>query len=107
MVNFKSGAKGVIVGTTTFPKKNAYWSAEVHRTEGGILIDDVIGGKMRVFGDGLEERLQGIENPIHTIIEDFVRAVEEGGELRVDAGKGDGPSPFWRRSISQPEREKS
>ena len=87
IVNFKSGAKGVIVGTTTFPT-SVYFSAEVHGTEGGILVDDVLGGKMRVFGEGLEERLQQIENPIHSIIEDFVQAFEEGGDLRVDGREG-------------------
>jgi predicted dehydrogenase len=87
IVRFKSGAKGVIVGTTTFPT-NAYFSAEVHGTDGGILIEDVLSGKMQVFGEGLEKRLQQISNPIHNIIEDFVRAVEEGGDVRVDGREG-------------------
>jgi predicted dehydrogenase len=87
IVRFKNGAKGVIVGTTTFPT-NVYFSAEVHGTVGGILIEDVLSGKMRVFGEGLEERLQQISNPIHNIIEDFVRAVEEGGDVRVDGREG-------------------
>ena len=87
IVHFKNGAKGVIVGTTTFPT-NAYFSAEVHGTGGGILIEDVLNGKMRVFGEGLEERLQQINNPIHNIIEDFVKAVEEGGNVRVDGREG-------------------
>ena len=87
IVRFKSGARGVIVGTTTFPT-NAYFSAEVHGTDGGVLIEDVLGGKMRVFGEGLEERLQQIDNPIHSIIEDVVSAVEEGGEVRVDGREG-------------------
>ena len=87
IVRFKSGAKGVIVGTTTFPT-NAYFSAEVHGTDGGILIEDVLGGKMRVFGEGLEKRLQQIGNPTKNIIEDFLHAVEEGGDVRVDGGEG-------------------
>ena len=87
IVRFKSGARGVIVGTTTFPT-NAYFSAEVHGTDGGVLIEDVLGGKMRVFGEGLEERLQQIDNPIHSIIEDVVSAVEGGGEVRVDGREG-------------------
>ncbi len=87
IVRFKSGARGVIVGTTTFPT-NAYFSAEVHGTEGGILIEDVLGGKMRVFGEGLEERLQQIDNPIRSIIEDVVSAVEGGGEVRVNGREG-------------------
>lgn len=87
IVRFKSGARGVIVGTTTFPT-NAYFSAEVHGTDGGVLIEDVLGGKMRVFGEGLEERLQQIDNPIHSIIEDVVSAVEGGGEVRVNGREG-------------------
>lgn len=87
IVRFKSGARGVIVGTTTFPT-NAYFSAEVHGTDGGVLIEDVLGGKMRVFGEGLEERLQQIDNPIHSIIEDVVSAIEGGGEVRVDGREG-------------------
>ena len=87
IVRFKSGARGVIVGTTTFPT-NAYFSAEVHGTDGGVLIEDVLGGKMRVFGEGLEGRLLQIDNPIHSIIEDVVSAVEEGGNVRVDGKEG-------------------
>ncbi|MDE0301210.1 MAG: Gfo/Idh/MocA family oxidoreductase [Candidatus Poribacteria bacterium] len=87
IVRFKSGARGVIVGTTTFPT-NAYFSAEVHGTDGGILIEDVLGGKMRVFGEGLEERLLQIDNPIQSIVEDVVRAVEEGENVRVDGREG-------------------
>ena len=87
IVRFKSGAKGVIVGTTTFPT-NAYFSAEVHGTDGGILIEDVLSGKMQVFGEGLEKRLQQISNPIHNIIEDFVGAVEKGGDVRVNGEEG-------------------
>ena len=87
IIRFKNGARGVIVGTTTFPT-NAYFSAEVHGTDGGILIEDVLNGNMRVFGEGLEERLQQINNPIHNIIEDFVQAVEEGGDVRVDGEEG-------------------
>ena len=87
IVRFKSGARGVIVGTTTFPT-NVYFSAEVHGTDGGVLIEDVLGGKMRVFGEGLEERLQQINNPIQSIIEDVVNAVEGGGEVRVDGREG-------------------
>ena len=87
IVRFKSGARGVIVGTTTFPT-NAYFSAEVHGTDGGILIEDVLTGKMRVFGEGLEERLQQINNPIQNIIEDVVGAIEGSGGVRVDGREG-------------------
>ena len=60
ILNFESGAKGGILGTTTFPA-SPYFSAEVHGSEGGVLLDAVLSGEMRVFGDGLEEKLLAIE----------------------------------------------
>ena len=70
IVNFKSGAKGTILGTTTFPKTNSCFSAEVHGTEAAIHIDAVLTGEMRVFGEGLEERLGSISNSQHSIVDD-------------------------------------
>lgn len=87
VVDFASGAKGVIVGTTTFPT-NAYFSAEVHGTQGGVLIDAVLDGTMRVFGEGLEARLQTIDNSLHSAMEDMVSAIENGTPLRVDGYEG-------------------
>ncbi|MBI2506061.1 MAG: Gfo/Idh/MocA family oxidoreductase [Candidatus Latescibacteria bacterium] len=87
LVNFKSGAKGAIVGTTTFPA-SPYFSAEVHGTQGGVLIDAVLEGKMRVFGEGLEEKLNTIANPLHNVVEDMVSALETGTPLRVDGREG-------------------
>lgn len=87
LLNFKSGAKGAIVGTTTFPA-SPYFSAEVHGTQGGVLIDAVLEGKMRVFGEGLEEKLNSIANPLHNVVEDMVSALEEGTPLRVDGREG-------------------
>lgn len=87
LLNFKSGAKGAIVGTTTFPA-SPYFSAEVHGTQGGVLIDAVLEGKMRVFGEGLEEKLNSIANPLHNVVEDMVSALEKGTPLRVDGREG-------------------
>ncbi|MCC7263015.1 MAG: Gfo/Idh/MocA family oxidoreductase [Candidatus Latescibacteria bacterium] len=87
LLNFASGAKGAVVGTTTFPA-SPYFSAEVHGTQGGVLIDAVLEGKMRVFGEGLEERLNTIENPLHNVVEDMVSALEQGTALRVDGREG-------------------
>ncbi len=87
IVNFESGAKGAIVGTTTFPT-SVYFCAEVHGTGGGVLIDDVLSGNMRVFGKGLEERLATVENPLQNIVHDVVSAVEEGSPLRVNGREG-------------------
>ncbi len=87
VVNFKSGAKGVIVGTTTFPE-SVYFSAEVHGTDGGVLIDEVLSGKMRVFGNGLQERLDSVEDNVTSIISDMVGAIENGSQVRIDGREG-------------------
>ena len=87
VVNFKSSAKGVIVGTTTFPE-NVYFSAEVHGTDGGVLIDEVLSGKMRVIGNGLQERLDSVEDSVTSIIEDVVGAIENGSQVRIDGREG-------------------
>ena len=88
ILNFANGAKGTILGTTTFPTGSVYFGAEVHGTEGGVFIDAALDGTMRVFGDGLEEKLNSIENPLHNVVEDVVSAVENGTELRVDGHEG-------------------
>ena len=87
IVNFTSGAKGTVMGTTTFPT-NAYFSAEVHGTEGAILVDDVLEGKMQIIGDGLKQRLNGYENKLHNVIEDMVSVLETDGEMRVNGAEG-------------------
>ncbi|MBM3280118.1 MAG: Gfo/Idh/MocA family oxidoreductase [Candidatus Handelsmanbacteria bacterium] len=87
ILNFPSGAKGTILGTTTFPASQ-YFSAEVHGSGGGVLIDAVLEGRMRVFGEGLEEKLNNIANPLHSVIEDMVSALEKGTPLRVDGREG-------------------
>ena len=87
IVNFESGAKGTVAGTTTFPT-SIYFCAEVHGTDGGVLIDDVLSGNMRVFGEGLQERLAAVENPLHNIAQDVVSAVERKTRLRVDGREG-------------------
>ena len=87
IVNFENGAKGTVVGTTTFPT-SVYFSAEVHGTDGGVLIDDVLSGNMRVFGEGLQERMAAVENPFQNVVEDVVSAVERKTRLRVDGREG-------------------
>ena len=87
ILNFESGAKGGILGTTTFPA-SPYFSAEVHGSAGGVLLDAVLSGEMRVFGDGLEEKLMAIDNSLTNIVEDVVSALENGTALRVDGREG-------------------
>lgn len=87
ILNFESGAKGTILGTTTFPQ-SVYFSAEVHGTEGGILLHDVLNGQMTVYGKGLQEKLDSVENNVHSIVEDVVNAVTRGTPLSVDGREG-------------------
>ena len=87
LLTFPGGAKGAIVGTTTFPE-NTYFSAEVHGKKGGILLDSALNGDLRVFGDGVEERLATVDNTIHNVVEDVVSALENGTTLRVDGQEG-------------------
>lgn len=87
IINFSSGAKGTVLGTTTFPK-SVYFSAEVHGSEGGVLVEQAMSGEMRVFGEGLEEELMSIENPFKNVVEDVVSALENGTQLRVDGREG-------------------
>ena len=87
ILNFAGGAKGTILGTTTFPK-NVYFAAEVHGTDGAVSIEDVLNGESRVLGDGLEERLQSVDNPLRSVVEDMVSAIELGTDLRVDGREG-------------------
>ena len=88
IITFRSGAKGVIVGTTTFPQENVYFSAEVHGTEGGVLIDAALDGNCRIFGEGLEQKMTSIENPFSNVIEDMVYCLENDATPRVDGIEG-------------------
>ena len=87
ILNFGSGAKGTILGTTTFPA-SVYFGAEVHGTAGGVILDAALEGTMRVFGEGLEEKLNSLDNPHQNVIEDMVAAVEGEGQMRVDGRQG-------------------
>jgi predicted dehydrogenase len=87
ILRYPNGARGAIVGTTTFPT-NAYFSAEVHGTVGGVLIDAALSGEARYFGDGVEEKLGSVDNPVGNIVEDVVSCLQKGTPLRVDGREG-------------------
>ena len=87
ILNFESGAKGTILGTTTFPK-NDYYAVEVHGSDGAVLLQDSLGGPVRVVGEGLQEKLEGIGNSVSNAIEDMVQAIETDGSMRVDGHEG-------------------
>ena len=89
IINFASGAKGTIMGTTTFPA-NEYYSIEVHGSEAGVLISEALTGQMRTVDgdDELEARLDSVDNGLHNVVEDAVRSVQSGCPLRVDGVEG-------------------
>lgn len=87
IINFESGAKGTVVGTTTF-SESVYFSAEVHGTVGGALIDEVLNGKMRVFGDGVEDKLAEFGAAHESVVADVVSHLTDGTPLAVDGREG-------------------
>jgi len=87
ILTFASGARGTILGTTTFPT-SVYFGAEVHGSQGGVLVDAALDGTHRVFGEGLAERLASVPNALHSAMEDMVQAVEQGTPVRVSGGEG-------------------
>ena len=93
IVNFKSGAKGVIVGTTTFPE-SVYFSAEVHGTDGGILIDEVeVEMKVKLSSGENDKKSKGQkQGQLRKIITDFSNR-EGGKELATIRVKFKGKEP--------------
>ena len=88
IIHFRSGAKGAVLGTTTFPGQNAYFSAEVHGTDGGVLIDEALDGTCRIIGEGLEERMNAIDNPLESVVADMVYCLQQDGTPRIDGREG-------------------
>ena len=60
----------------------------MHGTEGGVLIDAALTGEARYFGDGVEEKLAAIDNPLKNVVEDVVSCLENGTALRVSGREG-------------------
>lgn len=88
IVNFASGAKGTILGTTTFPE-SAYFGAEVHGTAGAVLIQAALDGSAQIYGEGLAEKLEALPAPpVANIVEDVVSCLERGTDLAVDGHEG-------------------
>ncbi|MEW6754823.1 MAG: Gfo/Idh/MocA family oxidoreductase [Candidatus Latescibacterota bacterium] len=87
VLRFASGARGTVLGTTTFPT-SAYFGAEVHGTQGGVLIDAALDGTHRVFGEGLAEKLASVSNPVPSAMADMVQALGQGTPVRVDGREG-------------------
>ncbi|MFH1570630.1 MAG: Gfo/Idh/MocA family oxidoreductase [Gemmatimonadota bacterium] len=88
MLSFASGAKGTILGTTTFPE-SAYFGAEVHGALGGVRIEAALDGTAQYYGPGLAEKLAALPGPpVANIAEDVVSCLERGTDLMVDGREG-------------------
>jgi predicted dehydrogenase len=88
IVEFAGGAKGVIVGTTTFPT-SPYWGVEVHGHEGGVIAMFDQPHQWH-FLKGLESRKDQLQTlfPHANVIEDMVSALTRGTPLVCDGEQG-------------------
>ena len=87
MIEFKSGAMGGILGTTTFPG-DPFAGLEIHGAEGGFISTRT--EPEWYFLEGMEDRKQKLERltPANNIVEDFVSAVRDGTPLLCDGEEG-------------------
>jgi UDP-N-acetyl-2-amino-2-deoxyglucuronate dehydrogenase len=84
LLRFKNGARGTILGTTTFPK-DQYAGIEIHGTEGGVLA--MRGDPQWFFHD--ETRLQKLQRASHvkTSVENMAAVLNGKAERLLCDGK--------------------
>ena len=89
IMDFTSGAKGAVTTTTTYPGTSPYYSLEVHGTEGGVLLDDLLGGSGRYHvPDEVRDKMAGVPNPVKNIIQDAVHVIRHGAQPAIDGREG-------------------
>ena len=89
ILDFANGAKGAVTTTTTFPKTSPYYSIEIHGTDGGVLLDDALGGTGRYFVPAeVRQNMAAVPNPVKSIIEDAIRVIRHGEKPAVDGREG-------------------
>lgn len=89
ILNFKNGAKGVIVGTTTFPK-SCYAGVEIHGDKGAALTTRINDGIEWIWAEGCQvdpESLR-VEPQAKCAAEDMVRAIKENCDPLVTGEEG-------------------
>ncbi len=89
ILNFASGAKGCIVGTTTFPK-SAYSGVEIHGNKGAVMTTRAKKEMDWEWAEGCEvdpETLVVIPE-VNSATEDMVRAIRENREPQVTGEEG-------------------
>jgi UDP-N-acetyl-2-amino-2-deoxyglucuronate dehydrogenase len=86
LVDFKNGAKGVIVGTTTFPESRTY-DVEIHGSKLAAAWGSVNGQYCKSLPDGMELPPRPAEAP-RNIFEDVIGALRHGRKVMVDGREG-------------------
>jgi UDP-N-acetyl-2-amino-2-deoxyglucuronate dehydrogenase len=86
LVDFKNGAKGVIVGTTTFPESRTY-DMEIHGSKFGAAWGSVNKEYFRSLPEGAELPPRPADAP-KNIFEDVVGALRHGRKVLVDGQEG-------------------
>lgn len=87
MIEFESGAVGMILGTTTYPT-SVYSGLEVHGTEGGVMTTR--GETQWHFLKGMEDRLEKVQpvTQFKDVIQNAVAAVRDGAAMICDGNDG-------------------
>ncbi len=85
-LEFRNGAWGTILGTTTFPR-DAYWGEEIHGELAGILTTRE-GPPAWFFRDEKDRSRLRSDRPCRNVVEDVLRHLLEGKPLLVDGREG-------------------
>lgn len=85
ILQFRNGALGTVLGTTTFPK-DAYAVLEVHGDKGGAIMD--MNGKVQWFFRDESIKPPEVDPPFTNSAENMVAAVKEGAPLVCDGREG-------------------
>jgi predicted dehydrogenase len=86
LVDFRSGAKGVIVGTTTFPESRVY-EMEIHGSKFGAAWGAVNKEYSKSLPPGVELPPRPVDSP-RNIFEDVIGALRHGRKVLVDGREG-------------------
>jgi len=86
LVDFKNGAKGVIVGTTTFPDSRTY-DMEIHGSKMAAAWGSVNGQWCKSLPEGTDLPPRPADAP-KNIFEDVVRSLRQGTKVLVDGREG-------------------
>ena len=89
ILNFANGARGSIVGTTTFPQ-SPYWGLEIHGDRGAVS-SATHDGQLRWYwqeGCEVDPKSLQVEPEINSAAEDMVRALKENRTPTITGEEG-------------------